>query len=49
MSREGGRVTSGALERFETAMDNDLNTSAALAALFDLVKGGNTILSSSNK
>jgi len=28
-------------------MDDDLNTSAALAALFDLVKGGNTALSSS--
>ncbi len=35
------------LERFESAMDDDLNTSAALAALFDLVKGGNTALSSS--
>ncbi len=37
-----------ALERFEEAMDDDLNTSAALAALFDLVKEGNTVLSSSS-
>jgi cysteinyl-tRNA synthetase len=29
-------------------MDADLNTSAALAALFDLVKEGNTALSSSS-
>jgi cysteinyl-tRNA synthetase len=36
------------LERFEEAMDDDLNTSAALAALFDLVKEGNTALSSSS-
>ena len=37
-----------ALERFEEAMDDDLNTSPALAALFDLVKGGNSALSSSS-
>ncbi|HXV59354.1 MAG TPA: cysteine--tRNA ligase [Vicinamibacteria bacterium] len=43
-SREAAR---SALERFEAAMDDDLNTSAALAVLFDLVKGGNTALSSS--
>jgi cysteinyl-tRNA synthetase len=36
------------LERFEQAMDDDLNTSAALAALFDLLKDGNTALSSSS-
>jgi cysteinyl-tRNA synthetase len=36
------------LDRFEEAMDDDLNTSAALAALFDLVKEGNTLLSSSS-
>jgi len=36
------------LAAFEEAMDADLNTSAALAALFDLVKEGNTALSSSS-
>ncbi|MGH9321125.1 MAG: cysteine--tRNA ligase [Vicinamibacteria bacterium] len=44
-SREAARW---ALERFEEAMDDDLNTSAALAALFDLVKEGNTAFSSSS-
>ncbi|MFQ5789025.1 MAG: cysteine--tRNA ligase [Acidobacteriota bacterium] len=34
--------------RFEEAMDDDLNTSAALAALFELVKEGNRALSSSS-
>lgn len=53
VSREGGaseavtEAVSRGLERFEQAMDDDLNTSAALAALFDLVKEGNTGLSSS--
>jgi cysteinyl-tRNA synthetase len=42
------RIVSGGLERFEQAMDDDLNTSAALAALFDLVKEGNTALISSS-
>jgi cysteinyl-tRNA synthetase len=41
-------ATTKALERFEAAMDDDLNTSAALAALFDLVKEANTALSSSS-
>ena len=36
------------LERFEKAMDDDLNTSAALGVLFDLVKEGNIALSSSS-
>jgi cysteinyl-tRNA synthetase len=54
VSREGeaseaSRETVGrALGAFEEAMDADLNTSAALAALFDLVKEGNTALSSSS-
>jgi len=53
VERDGGasdetrELAAAALERFEAAMDDDLNTSAALAALFDLVKGGNTALSSS--
>ena len=37
-----------ARERFEQAMDDDLNASAALGALFDFVREGNTILSSSD-
>jgi len=37
-----------ALDGFELAMDDDLNTSAALAALFDLVKEGNIAISSSS-
>ena len=37
-----------ALERFEEAMDDDLNTSPALAALFDLVKYVNSTFSSSS-
>ena len=47
-SPETEQAVKAALERFETALDDDLNTSAALAALFDLVKGGNTALSSSS-
>jgi len=53
VSREGEAseasrdAASRALTRFEEAMDADLNTSAALAALFDLMKEGNTALSSS--
>jgi cysteinyl-tRNA synthetase len=35
-------------ERFEEAMDDDLNNAAALGALFDLVREGNTALSSSS-
>jgi cysteinyl-tRNA synthetase len=42
------QMTRNALVSFENAMDDDLNTSAALAALFDLVKEGNTALSSSS-
>jgi cysteinyl-tRNA synthetase len=54
VSREGEasdsakEAASRGLARFEEAMDSDLNTSAALAALFDLVKEGNTALSSSS-
>jgi cysteinyl-tRNA synthetase len=53
VSREGEaseasrEAASRALSRFEEAMDADLNTSAALAAIFDLMKEGNTALSSS--
>jgi cysteinyl-tRNA synthetase len=47
-SAESREAASRALTRFEEAMDQDLNTSAALAALFDLVKEGNTALSSSS-
>jgi cysteinyl-tRNA synthetase len=54
VSREGEasgasrEAASRARRDFESAMDADLNTSAALAALFDLVKEGNTALSSSS-
>jgi cysteinyl-tRNA synthetase len=54
VSREGEasqaskEEASRALSRFEEAMDADLNTSAALAAIFDLVREGNTALSSSS-
>jgi cysteinyl-tRNA synthetase len=54
VSREGEasvaarEAASRVLRDFEKAMDADLNTSAALAALFDLVKEGNTALSSSS-
>ena len=54
VSREGEvseasrETASRALSHFEEAMDADLNTSAALAALFDLMKEGNTALSSSS-
>ncbi|MGH9391077.1 MAG: cysteine--tRNA ligase, partial [Vicinamibacteria bacterium] len=54
VSREGEtseasrEASSRALSRFEEAMDGDLNTSAALAAVFDLMKEGNTALSSSS-
>jgi len=41
-------ITQRAVEGFEEAMDDDLNTSGALAALFDLVKEGNIALSSSS-
>jgi cysteinyl-tRNA synthetase len=41
-------ITRQAREGFEAAMDDDLNTSAALGVLFDLVKEGNIALSSSS-
>jgi len=41
-------MTRRAIDSFEGAMDDDLNTSGALAALFDLVKEGNIALSSSS-
>jgi cysteinyl-tRNA synthetase len=47
-SEETKESVNRALAAFEAAMDADLNTSAALAALFDLVKEGNTALSSSS-
>jgi len=47
LSQEVAGITAKASERFEEAMDDDLNTSGALAALFDLVKEGNIALSSS--
>ncbi len=47
LSDEAREATSAALGRFEEAMDDDLNTANALAALYDLVKGGNVALSSS--
>jgi cysteinyl-tRNA synthetase len=43
-----GEITASGLQSFEKAMDNDLNTSAALAALFDLVREGNIALTSSS-
>ena len=46
---EGAREAAArALSRFEEAMDADLNTSAALAVIFDLLREGNTTLSSSS-
>ena len=45
---ETAEAVRAALEQFESVMDDDLNTSAALAALFDLVRGGNSALSSSD-
>jgi cysteinyl-tRNA synthetase len=54
VSREGEasegskEAAARALSRFEEAMDADLNTSAALAAIFDLMREGNTALSSSS-
>jgi cysteinyl-tRNA synthetase len=54
VSREGEasqasqEAAARALSRFEEAMDADLNTSAALAAIFDLLREGNTALSSSS-
>ena len=33
-----------AAERFEAAMDDDLNVSAALAALFDAIREGNAVM-----
>jgi cysteinyl-tRNA synthetase len=47
-SPESRAAAERALGRFEEAMDADLNTSAALAALFDFLKEGNTALSSSS-
>ncbi len=40
-----GRLSAAtALERFETAMDDDLNTAAALAAVHDMVREVNTVM-----
>ncbi len=47
-SEESREAAARALSRFEEAMDADLNTSAALAVVFDLLKEGNTALSSSS-
>ena len=38
------KIVCTALERFETAMDDDLNTAAALAAIHDMVREINTII-----
>lgn len=49
--RSGGTLPTGrvsatvALEKFEAAMDDDFNTAAALAAIHDMVREVNTILS----
>ena len=37
-------IANNAIEKFETAMDDDFNTAAALAAIHDLVREVNTIL-----
>ena len=37
-------IVKNAIDKFETAMDDDLNTAAALAAVHDLVREINTIL-----
>ncbi|MFN0279397.1 MAG: cysteine--tRNA ligase [Pyrinomonadaceae bacterium] len=39
-------TTRAALEKFETAMDDDFNTAAALAAIHDMVREINTVLAS---
>ena len=39
-----GEIAKAALAQFEAALDDDLNTSAALAAIFDLVREGNAAL-----
>jgi cysteinyl-tRNA synthetase len=41
---EGGTPDPGALDRFRAAMDDDLDTPAAIALLFDLVRQANTAL-----
>ncbi|CAN5319731.1 cysteine--tRNA ligase [soil metagenome] len=40
------KIVNTALERFESSMDDDLNTAAALAAIHDMVREINTILAS---
>lgn len=44
VSAEVEALVSGALEGFESAMDDDLNTSAALAAVYELIREVNTLL-----
>lgn len=44
VSAEVESLVSGALEGFESAMDDDLNTSAALAAVYELIREVNTLL-----
>ena len=46
VSAEVEALVSGALEGFESAMDDDLNTSAALAAVYELIREINTLLDS---
>ena len=41
-------LTAGALQKFEQAMDDDLNTAQALAAIFDWVREVNTALAENN-
>ncbi len=43
-SSEAGELVSRALAQFQAALEDDLNISAALAALFDLVREGNRLL-----
>ena len=48
VSREVNESAGTSLSQFEAAMDDNLNTSAALAEVFDLVKIGNKQLSSTS-
>ena len=43
---EAANIVNTALGRFETALDDDLNTAAALAAVHDMVREINTLLAS---
>ena len=43
-----GEVANDAMSKFESALDNDLNTAEALAAIHDFVRDINTMLSTGN-